>query len=148
MRTYAIHDKDGHLFAFEVSSLLGRRVATRIAASVAGAKVVKTSLRCDCFCEFQVAGETFAIEEPFGDSSRYWIGPVGAHRSAAIQAIRSHFETARSGTVAIALAILFSVGLVATPLILFAYQFVAQDKCLDSGGAWVQNACRGAKNGG
>jgi hypothetical protein len=148
MRTYAIRDEHGNLFAFEVSSLLGRRIARRIVASVPGARVVRSNLRSDVFCEFQVAGEAFAIEEPFGDNSRFWIGPVGGQGGEAIQAARSQFEKARLGSVAVALGILLCVGLVAAPVVLYGYRFIAQDKCLDSGGAWVQGACRGAKNGG
>lgn len=148
MRTYAIRDGEGNLFAFEVSSLLGRRIARRIAASVPGASVVESNLRSDVFCEFQVAGERFAMEEPFGDNSRFWIGPVGAQRSAAIQAVHSQFENARLGSMSVALGILVFLSLVAMPVVLYGYRFIAQDKCLDAGGAWVQGACRGAKNGG
>jgi len=32
-------------------------------------------LRESEFCQFEVEGITFVVEEPFGDNSRYWIGP-------------------------------------------------------------------------
>lgn len=142
MRTYAIRDKQGNLLAFEISSLLGRRLARRIAASIPGAKVVKSNPRSDIFCEFQVADEMFAIEEPFGDNSRFWIGPIDPQRSTAIETIHAHFEKSRLGSIGYTLGILFCITLVATPLVSHGCRFIAQDKCLDSGGAWVQGSCQ------
>ncbi|WIV96810.1 hypothetical protein [Kinneretia aquatilis] len=148
MRTHPTHDEEGRLLGFEISSLLGRRFARRIAASVPGARVLASNLRSDVFCEFEVAGETFIIEEPFGDNSRYWIGPAGAGRLAAIQTVHSHFETSRLGFTAVAMGAVICAALVIWPVALYGFRFVAQDKCLDAGGAWVKGACRGAKNGG
>jgi hypothetical protein len=147
MRTHPTHDEEGQLFAFEISSLLGRRFACRIAASVPGARVLASNLRSDVFCEFEVAGETFVIEEPFGDNSRYWIGPAGAGRSAAIQTVHSHFERSRLGSRAVAMGAVLCVALVIWPLVLYGFRFMAQDKCLDAGGAWVKGACRGGQSG-
>lgn len=148
MRTYAIRDEEGKLFAFEVSSLLGRRMARRIAASVPGARVTESDLRNDAFCEFEITGERFAIEERFGDNSRFWIGTVGAQRGAAIQAVHLQFESARFGSAVVSLGILLCIALVAAPVVMYGYRFIAQDKCLDAGGAWKQWVCIGAKNGG
>jgi hypothetical protein len=142
MRTYAIRDKQGNLLSFEVSSLLGRRLARRVAAAIPDAQVVKSDLRNDTFCEFQVANEMFAIEEPFGDNSRFWIGPIGDQRSSTIEIIHSHFEQSRLGSIGYVLGMLFCMVLIATPLVPHGCRLIAQDKCLDSGGAWVQSACQ------
>jgi len=148
MRTNPTHDEEGRLFAFEISSLLGRRFACRIAASVPGVRVVAFNLRSDVFCEFEVAGETFIIEEPFGDNSRYWIGQAGGGRSAGIQTVQSHFEKSRLGFTAVAMGAVLCAALVIWPVALYGFRFVAQDKCLDAGGAWVKGACRGGQIGG
>lgn len=147
MRIHPTQDEQGQLLGFEISSLLGRRFARRIAASVPGARVTASNLRSDVFCEFEVAGETFVIEEPFGDNSRYWIGPAGAGRSAGIQAVHSHFEKSRLGSRAVAMGAVLCAALLMLPVAMFGFRFVAQDKCLDVGGAWVKGACRGGQIG-
>lgn len=146
MRTYAIRDEHGNLLAFEISSLLGRRFARRIAASIPDAQVVQSDLRGDVFCEFRIAEEMFAIEDPFGDNSRFWIGPIGDHRSSAIEIIHSHFEKSRLGSIGYALGMLFCIALIAIPLVPHGCRLIAQDKCLDSGGAWVQGNCQKSPN--
>ena len=35
--------------------------------------------REEVFCEFLLGGARFEIWEPYGDNSRYWIGPAGAN---------------------------------------------------------------------
>jgi len=147
MRTQPTQDEQGQLLGFEISSLLERRFAGQIAASVPGARVTASKLRSDVFCEFEVVGETFVIEEPFGHNSRYWIGPIGAGRSAAIQTVHSHFEKSRLGFTAVAMGAVLCVALVVWPVAMFGFRFVAQDKCLDAGGAWVKGACRGGQIG-
>jgi hypothetical protein len=83
MKTYDINYHDGRLFAFEVNNtLLGRRAACEIARSIPGAHVVRQPQflswwREDVFCEFLLGAFKFEIWEPFGDNSRYWIGPAG-----------------------------------------------------------------------
>ena len=84
MKTFDIQDAQGRLFAFEVSNwLLGRRGACRVVAGVAGVTMLRRPRvlswwREEVFCEFSLGGEQFEIWEPYGDSSRYWIGPAGA----------------------------------------------------------------------
>ena len=85
MKIYEIRDHDGRLFAFEVNNtLLGRRAACRIARGIPGAQVVRQPQllswwREDVFCEFVIGTSRFEIWEPFGDNSRYWIGPAGVN---------------------------------------------------------------------
>jgi hypothetical protein len=81
MKIYDLHDEQNRAFAFEIPNLLlGRRGVCRIVKSIPGAKVVRKPkflswLRESTFCEFIVDGETYEVEEPFGDNSRYWVGP-------------------------------------------------------------------------
>ena len=83
MKTYDIKDHDGRVFAFEVdNALLGRHAACRIARAIPGAQVVRQPRflswwREEVFCEFLVGALKFEMSEPFGDNSRYWIGPAG-----------------------------------------------------------------------
>ena len=84
MKTYDIIRHDGRLFACEVNNtLLGRRAACEIARRILGAQVVRQPQqwfswwREDVFCECLLGAARFEIWEPFGDSSRYWIGPAG-----------------------------------------------------------------------
>ena len=83
MRVHGLHDEAGDLYAFEVSMPLGgRRAVTAVIRKLPRAKLVRTPkvlswFREDSFCEFELSGTRFEILEPFGDNSRYWIGPVG-----------------------------------------------------------------------
>ena len=81
MKVYEIHDSQGRVFAFEIENLgVGRRGVCRIVERISGAKVIRQPkflswFREAEFCEFTVDGESFVAEEPWGDNSRYWIGP-------------------------------------------------------------------------
>lgn len=81
MKVYELHDKEGRVFAFEVeNTLLGRGGVCRVVSSIPGARLIRTPklfswFREDEFCEFEIGGNRFVAEEPFGDNSRYWIGP-------------------------------------------------------------------------
>ena len=82
MKTYDIYDPTNRLLAFEVSNIaVGRRGVCRIIERIPGATLIRRPkalswLREASFCEFTVDGELYEAEEPFGDNSRYWIGPV------------------------------------------------------------------------
>jgi hypothetical protein len=81
MTTYPLYDVERRLFAFEVSNLrISRRGVCRVVQSIPGASLTRRPrvlswFREDVFCEFDVDGETYIAEEPWGDNSRYWIGP-------------------------------------------------------------------------
>jgi hypothetical protein len=86
MKTYPLHDdKDGRLYAFEVSNtLLGRKGALQVAAKIPEVRILKKPkflswFKEDVFCEFELNNKLFTILEPFGDNSRYLISkePVG-----------------------------------------------------------------------
>lgn len=150
MRTYPLYDPQGRLVAFEVSSLLGRRLARRVAASVPGARIVSTNLREDQFCEFEIASARLAIEEPFGDNSRYWVGPVDGLAVEVVERVQAHFANNHTGTWAVRLGALLCCGLIAAAFYQPVRRFIEQDRCLDNGGRWNQSACKceGARNGG
>lgn len=150
MRTYPLLDDQGWLVAFNVSSLLGRRLARRVAAEISGARIVSTNLREDRFCVFEIGSSQFAIEEPFGDNSRFWVGPVNAVAVEAIERVQVNFSKDRTGTWAVRVGALLCGALVALPFYLPVHQYIQQDRCLDNGGRWNKSAsmCEGARNGG
>jgi hypothetical protein len=81
MNAYDLKDESGRMFAFEVDvTLRGRRAVCSAIRAIPGVTVTKMPrllswLREETFCEFEVGGVAFQALEPFGDSSRYWIGP-------------------------------------------------------------------------
>ncbi len=75
--------EDGSLFALEVTSAwISFRPPFRALRSVPGI----TNLKRNCFNEdrasFMYGGERWVVNEPFGDNSRYWIGPERGRNSA------------------------------------------------------------------
>lgn len=97
MTVYEIYNQADQLTAFEVdNTLLGRRGACRIVRSVSGVHIRKRPVfwswwREEVFCEFDLGDHTFQIWEPFGDSSRYWIGPEPVKPTEGIHAICEAF---------------------------------------------------------
>jgi hypothetical protein len=80
MRVYDLYDKEGRMFAFEVSNFfLGRLGTIRVISAIARVQNVWSSslswFSPDVFCRFELDGVGFEAWEPYGDSSRYWIGP-------------------------------------------------------------------------
>ena len=100
MKIYDITDSIGDALAFEVNNLtLGRRGACEIAAGIAGAQVLRKPralswLREEVFCELELNGVRFQIAEPFGDNSRYWVGPVPTRPVAELAVVRNAFAQA------------------------------------------------------
>ncbi len=82
MKIYDLHDVENKVFAFEVSTLgIRRRGVCRVVETIPDAVFVRRPkclswFRESSFCEFIVDGETYVVEEPFGDNSRYWVGPT------------------------------------------------------------------------
>ena len=98
MKTYELLDEEGRFFAFEVgNSGLGRKGVCRVVETIPGAKIVRRPkflswFREEEFCEFDVDGKTFIAWEPYGDSSRYWIGPEPIEPLPQTQRVRAAFE--------------------------------------------------------
>jgi hypothetical protein len=140
MKVHDLVDSAGRLCAFEVDNhFLTRRHASRIAATVAGVVVVKTSRLfrdSDDFCHFKIGEATYVIEEPFGDNSRYWVGPIEFERRDDLAAIRATFEAHqawKSPLLLVCLCGVLTLALAAYPRI---GDFVRQDSCFDAGGRW------------
>ena len=84
MRTERIVREDGSLLAFEITSAwLTFRPLFRILRSVSGVSDVRRQYFKDDRVSFKFNGEPFVVYEPWGDSSRYWIGPVDTKTSVA-----------------------------------------------------------------
>ena len=82
MKIYDLHDDQNRIFAFEIPNPgLGRGGVYRVVETIPGGALVRRPKRFlswfreGTFCEFIVDGETYDVEEPFGDNSRYWVGP-------------------------------------------------------------------------
>ena len=79
MRTYPIRDEAGITFAFEALALLfGRRFARKL-ETIDGVSNVRPRRRWvglpDVHIQFSYRGRECIAWEPYGDSSRWWIGP-------------------------------------------------------------------------
>lgn len=54
-------------------------------------KAILSWFREQTFCEFEVEGVRFEAEEPYGDNSRYWIGPSPPRWVAQVGSVREAF---------------------------------------------------------
>ena len=84
MRVYDLKDGQGRVFAFEIENLLiSRHGVCSVVETIPSAVVIERPRRFllvspvtpEEFCEFELEGQRFRAWEPFGDNSRYWIGP-------------------------------------------------------------------------
>jgi len=96
MITHDLKDKEGRDFAFEIASV-GRQRLCRIVSSFPEARLLRTPKflswwREEEFCEFEVGGQKFIVWEPFGDNSRYWIGPEPPHWCELMALVREFFR--------------------------------------------------------
>jgi hypothetical protein len=79
MKLYEIRDEQARVIAFEVDNfLISRRRVARIVETIVGARITFRPKWFfwpqAVFCKFEIEGDRFCVEEPFGDNSRYWIG--------------------------------------------------------------------------
>lgn len=154
MRVHELRNAEGALHAFEVSSLMGRRAACRVAGSIPGARVTKRHTPFvsheGAFCEFELNGEQFLIEEPYQDSSRYWVGPKHASPTASLGVVLNHFANSKSGTRAVYAGAALVLAILVVAAYSFGSRFLKQDRCLDAGGRWSGNSgmCEGARRDG
>jgi hypothetical protein len=78
MRTYRLQES-GVLHAFEVSNtwLQPRAIARLMRSQGAEVTFQRRLFRSgDVHLQFKFQGKDFQVVEPFGDNSRYWIGPA------------------------------------------------------------------------
>jgi hypothetical protein len=95
MRVFECRAEDGRLRGFEVENFwLSRRSVARIVASIPGVRVIRANSAWwsqDDFCEFELNGVRLLAEEPFGDSSRYWMGSIEAGHESEVTVVRDRF---------------------------------------------------------
>jgi hypothetical protein len=82
VKTHPISRPDGSLLAFEVTSAwVTFRPLYKTLRSVPGVSDIKRNLFNDDRITFTFQGESCVVNEPWGDSSCYWIGPLDAQSS-------------------------------------------------------------------
>ena len=97
MKVFDLHDQEGKAFAFEVENVgLGRRGLCRVVRTIPGVQLLSAPrflswFREETFCTFLLDGVMFAASEPFGDNSRYWVGPHPARYVPQIALVRLAF---------------------------------------------------------
>ncbi|BBM00126.1 hypothetical protein [Microbulbifer sp. GL-2] len=101
MKMYPTYIENNRLYSFEIENLFcGRRKATRIVEGIQGVTITKRPKRWfswfreDIFCEFELDGVKFQIDEPFGENSRYWIGSLQKENSKPIEIVLEAFNAA------------------------------------------------------
>lgn len=145
MRTFDIKNENGDLIGFEVRNLfIGRNKVAKTIASIAGSEILVRPRLFDgaeVFCEFRLEGENFIIEEPFGDNSRYLITHKNGVKVEQLNIVKNVFKSLNPlfGLQAIFVTLLILAILI--NLFRFSSNFIAQDKCLDSGGMWSNKQC-------
>ena len=76
MKTYPILKDDGTMRGFEITSAwVTFRPLYKILRSIDGVTDVRRQRFNEDHLVFNYYGEPFLVNEPFGDNSRYWIGP-------------------------------------------------------------------------
>ncbi|MCC5867637.1 MAG: hypothetical protein JJU27_03915, partial [Gammaproteobacteria bacterium] len=81
MRTHPILREDGSMLAFEIgNTFITLAVISKILYTVRGVSSVRPG-GADDRLVFEFEGESCVVNEPFGDNSRYWIGPAFPERS-------------------------------------------------------------------
>lgn len=77
MKTFPLLRADGTQFAFEVRNKpFSLSPILKILHSVEGVEDIKRVKGSDDLITFKYAGVPFVVNEPWGDNSRYWVGPV------------------------------------------------------------------------
>jgi hypothetical protein len=100
MKLYDLKDEKERVFAFEVDNTsFGRDELCRVVGEIHGATLVRRPagflswFRESEFCEFELDGVRFAANEgPWGDSSRYWLGPKPPRWVPQLDAVRQAFQ--------------------------------------------------------
>lgn|SRR6185312_4037361 len=82
MKTYPIAFENGHCKAFEINNVyIGSKKVALLLASVEGVTQINCSAHADVRVEFGYSGHHCVVVEPFGDNSRYWLGPTDFEKS-------------------------------------------------------------------
>jgi len=95
LKIHDLLDKEGRIFALEVSNfLLSRKRLCKIVSTIPGVRMVRTPRHLsgeEELCEFEIDGQRFVASEPWGDSSRYWIGPKSKEWCPQVEIVRHFF---------------------------------------------------------
>ena len=79
METFSIKDNKDSQFAFEIENIyLSLNKVGKLLSTLEGIKINKIRKPFEAseyLIEFDYKGRLYEVWEPFGDSSRYWIGP-------------------------------------------------------------------------
>lgn len=100
MKTYKLYRKNGRFFAFEIENAY---IRPRKIAKLLGAIACVTDIKVrklfgspiDTHVQFKYQDKDFIVWEPFGDSSRYWIGPENENDVIDITTLECVFEKYR-----------------------------------------------------
>lgn len=99
MKTYpSIDKKTGHTFAFEIEHIyVSNSMIARILSRTSGVTDVRVRRLFTQWREihiwFKYRGREFVVWEPYGDNSRYWVGPENENEtSMCIEEIKISFE--------------------------------------------------------
>jgi tryptophan 2,3-dioxygenase len=94
MKTYPIFNKDHSVGAFEIKSAwVTFRPIYKILESIKEITEVKRQRFSEDRIGFKYKGIKMVINEPYGDSSRYWIGPKeGLNDNVNIEEIHQAFQ--------------------------------------------------------
>jgi len=98
MKTYPINDETGNPFAVEVDvAFCSIRNLAKTIGSVDGVTDVEVckpfSGERDVRAKFRYQGDEFVVVEPFGDNSRYWIGPVSENSRRDLSSIEKQIRS-------------------------------------------------------
>ena len=81
METFALRNDANHLVAFEIPSsyFISSSGVARYFSRCPGVSITKVrrlfAIGEDVHAQFSFKGESFDVWEPFGDNSRFWVGP-------------------------------------------------------------------------
>lgn len=102
MKTYPISDKERsqYPFAFEIdNAYVSIRTISSILSAVDGVSSVRRrrsfSSPSDIHIRFQFKGKEHVVWEPYGDNSRYWIGPDEKVEPTEIGDLKTAFDNYR-----------------------------------------------------
>ena len=98
MKTYPINNEGGVTFAFEVENAYIRpRTIAAVLTGVAGVTDIRLrkpfSSSSDTHLRFRYRDREFLVWEPFGDNSRYWIGPADKKNTINVEDLRAVFDS-------------------------------------------------------
>lgn len=97
MNTYPLTLENGTVYAFELENTYIRpRKVAEILAEIDGVTNIKLrklfSSSSDTHVKFKYRNKDFMVWEPYGDSSRYWIGPINESDEISVSSLEYSFK--------------------------------------------------------